>query len=588
MKFQRLSHINLLLDKVEKLEGIRLLIMIILMGLFDVLGIASIMPFMTLISDPEVIEKNNYLLSIYTYFNFSNYSEFIFFSGAIVIALIIVSSLFKLVTSYLVYRFTFMREHSISVRMLKGYLNQPYEWFLNQHSSELSKSLLADVREVIARTFITSFLIISNSFTVILIVCLLIYVDPTVAITAFLFFGFIYFFLYFTVRNLLQNIGKDRLKANNERFKFANETFSLIKELKIVNKENSYLSLFSYATKNFVKKEVIMQSISSLPKYLIEMIIFASIILIILINLSEDFLVSSIIPIIALYAFAGYRLIPAIQVIFSNLSLFRSSAYVLDFVREKYSQLNFEDTFVNSGTRMKFEKEIFLENISFQYPNTDKNTLEDISLKIQANNIIGIIGATGSGKTTIIDILLGLLSPHKGVMYVDDALIDKRNVREWQKCMGYVPQEIALVDETIAANIALGVFGKSLNMESIIEAAKVANIHDFITTELKNGYHTKIGEKGIRLSGGQKQRIGIARALYNKPNVLVLDEATSALDGETEQVVMDAVNNLGRQLTIVIVAHRLSTLSKADIIYKLKDGRIHSQGSYKLMCEKQD
>lgn len=584
MKFQRLSHINLLLNKVEKLEGIRLLIMIILMGLFDVLGIASIMPFMTLISDPEVIEKNNYLLSIYTYFNFNNYSEFIFFSGAIVIALIIISSLFKLVTSYLVYRFTFMREHSISVRMLKGYLNQPYEWFLNQHSSELSKSLLADVREVIARTFITSFMIISNSFTVILIVCLLIYVDPTVAITAFLFFGFIYFFLYFAVRNLLENIGKDRLKANNERFKFANETFSLIKELKIVNKENSYLSLFSYATKNFVQKEVIMQSISALPKYLIEMIIFASIILIILINLSEDFLVSSIIPIIALYAFAGYRLIPAIQVIFANLSLFRSSAHVLEFVREKYSQLNFEDTLVNSGTRMKFEKEIFLENISFQYPNTDKNTLEDVSLKIQANNIIGIIGATGSGKTTIIDILLGLLSPHKGAMYVDDALIDKRNVREWQKCMGYVPQEIALVDETIAANIALGVFGKSSNMESIIEAAKVANIHDFITTELKNGYHTKIGEKGIRLSGGQKQRIGIARALYNKPNVLVLDEATSALDGETEQVVMDAVNNLGRQLTIVIVAHRLSTLSKADIIYKLKDGRIHSQGTYEEIC----
>ena len=171
-----------------------------------------------------------------------------------------------------------------------------------------------------------------------------------------------------------------------------------------------------------------------------------------------------------------------------------------------------------------------------------------------------------------------------GVMYVDDALIDKRNVREWQKCMGYVPQEIALVDETIAANIALGVFGKSSNIESIIEAAKIANIHDFITTELKNGYHTKIGEKGIRLSGGQKQRIGIARALYNKPNVLVLDEATSALDGETEQVVMDAVNNLGRQLTIVIVAHRLSTLSKADIIYKLKDGRIHSQGTYEEMC----
>jgi ABC-type bacteriocin/lantibiotic exporter with double-glycine peptidase domain len=223
--------------------------------------------------------------------------------------------------------------------------------------------------------------------------------------------------------------------------------------------------------------------------------------------------------------------------------------------------------------------------MSFCYPETEKDALSQISIKIPAHNIIGIIGPTGSGKTTIVDVLLGLLSPYQGGLYIDGVKICEANVREWQRCIGYVPQHISLIDESISANIALGEHPDDVNMDLVTSAAKIANIHDFILSELEEGYETKVGDKGMRLSGGQRQRLGIARALYNKPDVLVLDEATSALDGETEQVVMDAVNNLGRQMTLVIIAHRLSTLAEADIVYKLEKGRLHSQGSYEAMCK---
>ena len=208
-----------------------------------------------------------------------------------------------------------------------------------------------------------------------------------------------------------------------------------------------------------------------------------------------------------------------------------------------------------------------------------------ISLQIPVNNIVGIIGSTGSGKTTLVDVLLGLLTPDQGILHVDGVKICEANVREWQRCIGYVPQHISLVDESVSANIALGEDPKDINMDAVVSAAKIANIHDFILSELENGYDTKVGDKGVRLSGGQRQRLGIARALYNKPDILILDEATSALDGETEKVVMEAVNNLGRQMTLIIIAHRLSTLAKADIVYKLEKGRLCSQGTYEVMCK---
>lgn len=585
MRFKRLQQISSLLTKDEKLDGLRLLLLIIIMGIFDVIGVASILPFMTLASDPDFLESNQLMVNVYDYLNFDSYKSFVMFAGLCVIMLIIISTVVKLFTLYSSYRFTFRREHSVSLRFLKGYLNQPYEWFLNQHSADLSRSLLADVREVVSRSFLTTINIISHGLTGLLIIILLIAIDPITALSALLLFGLIYLILYFSVKNILDYIGTDRLAASAARYKSSNETFSLIKEIKILGKEKFYLSIFDRATKIFTEKEISMQSISALPKYFIEMVVFTAMISIVLLNLADDLALNAIIPIIALYAFAAYRLIPALQVLFGNITLFKASVSYLDLLSEKYNLLNFSNSFDNDSERLNFQDKIILEGMSYRYPEAKKDTLSKVSIEIPLNNIVGIIGSTGSGKTTIVDIILGLLSSDQGALYIDGIKICEKNVRQWQRCIGYVPQHITLVDESISANIALGESIDELNMDAVISAAKVANIHEFILSELQEGYDTKVGDKGVRLSGGQRQRIGIARALYNKPDVLVLDEATSALDDMTEQAVMAAVNNLGREITIVIIAHRLSTLSKADIVYRLEKGQLHSQGSYEAMCE---
>ena len=581
---KRLHQVNRLLTKKEKISGFKLLLGVMIMGVFDVVGVASILPFMSIASDPNYVQSNEILLKIYQFLEFDDYKRFVLFVGLCVIVIIVISTFVKLITTYALYKFIFEREHSISLRLLTGYLNQPYSWFLNQHSSELSKSVLADVREVISRTILTIFMICSNLFLIILIVTLLILVDPMTALTSFLFFGFIYTTLYFYVKSILDNVGTERLAANTTRFKASTETFALIKEMKISGKENFYLSAFGKATKKFVDKEIISQAISALPKFFIEMVIFTAMISVVLVNLADDRALNSIVPIMALYAFAVYRLVPALQVVFANISFFRASAPVLGFISEKYSQLNVSATFDKSEDRLNFHNEIIFDDIGYRYPKSEKSALEKISLKIPVNNIVGIIGATGSGKTTLIDVLLGLLKPNKGTMHVDGIKIHENNVRQWQRCIGYVPQHISLVDDSISANIALGEEPNDIDINAVVSAAKTANIHDFIISELEDGYDTKIGDRGVRLSGGQKQRLGIARALYNKPNILVLDEATSALDGETEKMVMDAINSLGPHITIVIIAHRLTTLAKADIIFRLKNGNISSQGTYEDMC----
>jgi len=373
----RLNQISRLLTKEEKISGFKLLLCIILMGVLDVLGVASILPFMSLASDPNFLESNELLLDVYNYLEFNSYTSFVMFAGLCVIILIVLSTLIKLFTIYATYRFTFSREHSISLRLFRGYLNQPYSWFLNQHSADLSRSVLADVREVVGRSILTTINVISNGFSALLIVSLLVMVDPVSAFSAFIAFGLVYSFLYLFVKKSLAFIGTDRLAANTARFKSSNETFSLIKEIKILGKENFYFSVFDDATKRFTDKETSMQSISALPRYFIEMVVFTAMISIVLFNLSDDFVLSSIIPILALYAFAAYRLIPSMQVIFGNITLFKASVSYLDSITDKYQELDITSSFKTDSKRLDFKDKILLDNISFRYPEADKDALSE-------------------------------------------------------------------------------------------------------------------------------------------------------------------------------------------------------------------
>ena len=319
--------------------------------------------------------------------------------------------------------------------------------------------------------------------------------------------------------------------------------------------------------------------IGQLPRYCLEGIAFGGMIVLVLILMARDGNFVSIMPTIALYAFAGYRLMPALQQTYNAITQLRFSGPSLNTLHNDLIELQSYDQEKNVKSYIKLTKSITLENINFNYPNTKITTLKNINLKIEAFKKIGIVGTTGSGKTTMIDIILGLLEANDGILSVDNNPIDKNNRRSWQKSIGYVPQEIYLSDSSVESNIAFGQDPKHIDKESLENAAKIANLHDFIINQLPEKYKTSLGERGIRLSG-VSQRIGIARALYRKPQILIMDEGTSALDNLTEKEVMDALNNLGNEITTILVAHRLSTVKNCDNIFLLEKGKLIAEGNY--------
>ena len=284
-------------------------------------------------------------------------------------------------------------------------------------------------------------------------------------------------------------------------------------------------------------------------------------------------------PVISLYVFAGYRLMPALQQIYYALTQITFVSPSLDKIYEDLKDLN-KTNLSQDQTIQSINESIDLKNINYNYPNAEKKILKNINLSIKAKTTTGIVGATGSGKTTTVDIILGLLEPQEGTLEVDGNVITNKNLRSWQSLIGYVPQHIYLADDTIAANIAFGKDLKDIDPQNIERTAKIANLHKFIIDELPKKYETIIGERGVRLSGGQRQRIGIARALYNNPKLLILDEGTSALDNYTEKAVMDAVNNLPKEMTIIIITHRLDTIKNCDVIFKLDKGKLIGQGTF--------
>jgi ABC-type multidrug transport system fused ATPase/permease subunit len=291
----------------------------------------------------------------------------------------------------------------------------------------------------------------------------------------------------------------------------------------------------------------------------------------------------NILPVISLYIFAGYRLIPALQQIYVSFTQVGFVSPAIDRLYRDVLSIKPHNS-IQDNEILSFNDKISLKDINFSY-NSSHITLKNINLTINSKSIVGFIGPTGSGKTTIIDIILGLLEPQKGTLEVDGKIISSKNIRAWQKSIGYVPQNIYLIDDTIAANIAYGIKAEEIDMKAIEKASKIANLDSFVLNELPKQYETLVGEGGVRLSGGQKQRIGIARALYHNPQILIFDEATNALDNKTEQAVMDVVNNLSKNITIILIAHRLNTLKKCDKIFIVKNGQIKKKVTFKQLID---
>ena len=571
-----------LLTSHERKRMYLLIGMILIMALFDMLGVASIMPFMAVLSNPELVESNsilNKLFKISGIFGVKTNQEFLYTLGILVFLFLITSLIFRALTLYAQVRFLTAREYLLGKRLIEGYLHQPYSWFLRRHSAELGKTILAEVSEVVGNGIKPLIELIAKGLITLLIISLLIMVDPITSLMVCISLSVIYGIIFYIIRSILSRFGEERLKNNRLRFIAVSEAFGASKEVKIGGLEKNFIKRFSLSSKIYAKTQAYVQVLSQLPRFILEIIIFGGMLLIVLYSMSRSEGVISILPIISLYAFAGYRLMPAIQTMYSSLA---QLTYVTAALNKLYFDIkNLKTVDKNHHESvMSFNKFINLKNIYYNYPNSSRTTLKNISLTIPVKTTVGLVGTTGSGKTTTVDIILGLLEAQKGNLEVDGKVITKKNVRSWQRSIGYVPQNIYLSDDTVTANIAFGINPKNIKQDLVEKASKIANLHDFVMNELPQKYETITGERGVRLSGGQRQRIGIARALYHNPKVLVLDEATSALDNQTEKAVMDAVYNLTNDVTIILIAHRLSTVKQCDKIFLFEKGELKNEGTF--------
>jgi len=469
---------------------------------------------------------------------------------------------------------------------MKGYLSQPYSWFLSRNSADLGKTILSEVNTVINSCIFPFLTLIAQGMVVVAILILLLLVDPLLAISVGFVFGLAYLTIFLFIGNYLKKLGQDRMQANRERFTHVSEAFGAAKEVKIDGLERFYIERFAKSAAIFAKGQTTARVITQMPRFALEAIAFGGLLLVILYLMSQGGGFASSLPVVSLYAYAGYRLLPAFQQIYASFTQLRYAGPALDALHQEIDTV--ESSIAKSGnlTQISFNKVIKLNKVSYRYPNAKDFAVEDININIPVNSIVGFVGTTGSGKTTIVDLILSLLDTQKGYLSIDDQRITNHNKRSWQNLIGYVPQNIYLSDDSIAANIAFGVNFEDIDKQALYKSAKVANIYDFIINELPQGFDTVVGERGVRLSGGQLQRIGIARALYNNPQVLVFDEATSALDNLTEKSVMQSIDSMSHNITIIIIAHRLSTVRKCDQIYLLERGKVKASGNFDQLSKK--
>jgi ABC-type multidrug transport system fused ATPase/permease subunit len=572
----------------------------IIASLIDVLGVSSILPFMAVVGNPELIQTNPSLHKIFTVLEFESTNTFLVGLGAAALVIMVFSNAVSLASSSAILWFSYNLGHSLSTQILSNYVRQPYAYFLERNSSNLVLNCTDDVARVINGMTVPLLQAIAKVIIAISILLLVMWVDPWLAVLLGAVIGTVYAVVFLNIRQKVTNLGRATKDANRQRFRLATEILNGIKELKILGQDGAYQERFANYSALYARNQWVNATVSQVPRYAIESIAFGSVILLVMYLLAthQDF--KEALPLMALYAFTAYRLLPAFQQIFASATAVRFNMPSLETVEDKLKTVvrtpvpetkpivQAKPMLLVNEKVGPFQQEIVLENLVFQYANAATPLLNDLNLTIQRNTTVAIVGSSGGGKTTIVDIILGLLEPQDGTVLVDGIPITASNVKTWQKHLGYVPQHIYVADDTVAANIAFGVAPRDLDIDRVEHAARSANLHEFVVGELPDGYRTMVGERGVRLSGGQRQRIGIARALYSDPDVLILDEATSALDSLTEDAVTEAIRGIFNQKTIIMIAHRLRTVQQADIIYLLENGSIADQGTYAELLDKND
>ncbi|PSQ95847.1 MAG: ABC transporter ATP-binding protein [Bacteroidetes bacterium SW_9_63_38] len=580
-----------LLTRRERRNLAIVFVAVLIMAGLQVASVASIMPFLQVASNPSIIQENAYLSWSYETFGFADTRSFLIALGMVAFVILVLSNAFIILTRWVMERYAWGRNHSLSRRLLRSYLYRPYEYFLTQNSAELGKTILEEVKEVTSNMLKPALRGIAKAVVAFFMISFLVYFDPIVALMVATVLGVAYAIVYAVVRDQLDRKGEIRVSSNSQRYQYVGEAFGGIKEVKVLGKEEAFLDQYDDPSKQYAKSQSLYRVLRKAPRYIIEAVAFGGIILIAVYLIAVQESIQKVLPILGLYAFAGYRLLPALQEAFHGLASARFNVAALDRLhqdlKDQFDAENRDADWHRADDRspLPLKEALVLQNVSYTYPEAEQPAIRDLSLKIPAQTTTGFVGQTGSGKTTAVDLILGLLRPQSGTVSVDGVPLREDNIRRWQRSIGYVPQDIYLSDDSVARNIAFGVPPGEIDMAAVREAARRAHIRSFIENELPEKWDTVVGERGVRLSGGQRQRIGIARALFHGPSVLVFDEATSALDQSTEADVMEAIYDLEEDHTILVIAHRLSTVKRADKIFMLERGEKVGEGSYDNLME---
>lgn len=580
--FKRLKTLFKLLTAEQRKRLIRLQFLVVLMAFAEVAGVAAIGPFMALVGDISLLQGDGKLAQLYTLSGFENPRDFLFWLG---IAVLIALSAAAAVSMFTTWRLSLYAAHvgaEISTRLYKHYMQQPWLFHASGSSSQLTNRIAQEAGRV-TNVVIQPLMQMNAKGVLALVMASAIFIfNPLVALAGLLMFGLAYIALYKTVRKRLSKNGRAISEANQQRFKLMNEGFGGIKDTLLLGRQAEFNHSFEKSSHKLGRAQGVTRGLAQVPRYAMELIAFGAVIFLVLYLLSAyDGNLGNILPVLSVYALAGFKLLPAFQQMYTSLAQVKGNIASFDSIEDDLiASQNIKDIKPASmAGKLSPKKVIKLENISFSYPGKEENALSELTLEIPVNQVIGLVGASGSGKSTAIDVLLGLIEPQSGSLVVDGEEVRDQKKRAWQNNVGFVPQAIFLADSSIRENIAFGIPPEEIDESRVNKAAEMAHL-DELLERLPEGLNTRVGERGIQLSGGQRQRIGIARALYDDADVLVLDEATSALDGITEKLVMDAIHDFSGKKTIIMIAHRIATVKKCDCIYLLENGRISDKGIY--------
>ncbi len=573
------SKLKVLLDGKQKRQMVGIVVLMLIGGVLESLGIAMIAPVMQVVIDPQKVEESKLLSGIYNLFNLSSTTQLAALIMVALILVFVIKNIFLYFMNVVQLRFVYTNQFATSRRMMINFMQRPYEYYLGADTTVIQRNITSDVNNLYA-LILSCLQLISEIIVFVCLVAILLSQDAQMTITIAVLLVIVLLVIKYFIKPVMVKAGQDNQDYYSGLYKWIYESVTGIKEIKVANKENYFINGYADCGAGYVNAVQKYNLYNSTPRLLIETIAIAGMVGYMLVVMMAGTSITTLLPQLTVLAAAAARLLPSANRINNYLTSIAYFEPFLDNVSDNLqSEIHDESISYDSENyrtkseveKLPVEKLIRMEDITYKYPGTDKLILDKATMEIPVGKSVGIVGTSGAGKTTIVDVLLGLLEPKTGRILADGVDV-MTNYRGWLKNIGYIPQTIFMTDSTIRKNVAFGVPDDEIDDNKVWQALKEAALDEFVK-ELPEGLDTQIGERGIRLSGGQRQRIGIARALFEDPEVLVLDEATSALDNDTEAAIMDSINRLHGRKTLVIIAHRLQTIEKCDMIYSIGEGK---------------